>query len=104
MITDDRADEAFNYLFATTDKIGEAKAELERADILRKRCRRRSFLVAEGTVAQREAIAETAGDVGMADDRYIKAIGDYESLRAKRDIESIALDVWRTESANRRRA
>jgi len=40
----------------------------------------------------------------QADERYIKAVESFESMKAKRDIESIAMDVWRTESANRRRA
>lgn len=105
MISDDRADEAFNYLVDTTEKIGAAKAELERSEILRKRVRKRVFLGApEGPIAQREAVAEVSEDVLTVDDRYIKAIYEFETLRAKRDIETIALEVWRTESANRRRA
>lgn len=105
MITDMRADEAFEYLRDSTGKIGAAKAELERSEILRKRARKRWFLGApEGGVASREAFAEIHADVLEADDRYIKAVETFESLRAKRDIETIALDVWRTESANRRRA
>jgi hypothetical protein len=104
MISDERAEQALDYLQQTTGAIGAAKAELERAEILRKRIRRRVFLLATGTVAEREANAEGDAAVQEADDRYIAAIQEYESLRAKRDIETIALDVWRTESANRRRA
>jgi hypothetical protein len=104
VIDDARAEQAFEYLRDTTERIGQAKAELERAEILRKRIRRREFLIAEGTVAVREAQAECKADVEEADDRYVEAIKAYESLRARRDIETIALDVWRTESANRRRA
>lgn len=103
MITDDRAQQAFDYLHESTDTIGEAKAELERSEIMRKRIRKRVFLASTGTVAERDAHAECNEDVQFADDRYIAAIQAYESLRAKRDIETIALDVWRTESANRRR-
>lgn len=104
MITDERAWEALEFLRDTVDRIGNAKAELERSEILRKRIRRREFLIAEGTVAVREAQAECKAEVEEADDRFIEALKAYESLRARRDIESIALDVWRTESANRRRA
>jgi hypothetical protein len=104
VISDERASQALDYLQSTTGAIGAAKAELERSEILRKRLRRKFFLIAEGTVAVREAEAECRADVLEADDRYIEAIGAYESLRARRDIETIALDVWRTESANRRRA
>lgn len=104
MITDERAEQALEYLHSTTGKIGEAKAELERAEILRKRVRKRVFLASTGTVAERDATAECNEESKAADDRYITALGEYESLRARRDLETIALDVWRTESANRRRA
>jgi len=105
MVTDERADEAFHYLVDSTGKIGAAKAELERSEIMRKRVRKRLFLGApEGAVAQREAFAEVQDETIQADERYIKAVESFESMKAKRDIESIALDVWRTESANRRRA
>jgi hypothetical protein len=104
LISDARADEALEYLTSTTGKIGDAKAELERSEILRKRIRKRVFLTSTGTVAEREARADCEPEVRVADDRYIAAVGVYESLRARRDVESIALDVWRTEAANRRRA
>jgi len=104
VITDKRAEEAFEYLRDTTDAIGAAKGELERSEILRKRMRKRMFLAAEGSVAQREAMAENATEVESVDERYVDAVTAYATLSAKRDIETIALDVWRTESANRRRA
>lgn len=104
MISDNRAEQAFEMLRDSVGDIGDAKAELERSEILRKRLRKKFFLVAEGTVAVREAEAECQPEVAAADDRYIVAISAYETLRARRDIEGIALDVWRTEAANRRRA
>lgn len=106
MITDDRAQEAFQWLNANTGAIGIARAELERSEILRKRARKRAFVDAPdgSTVAAREALAELAPFVLEADDRYIKAVEVFESMKARQQIETIALDVWRTESANRRRA
>lgn len=104
MITDRQAEDAFEYLRDTTEKIGLARGEQERSEILRKRARKRIFVDSEGTVAQREALAEIHADVIEVDDRYIAAVIAFETLRAKRDIQAIALDVWRTEAANRRRA
>lgn len=104
MITDERAEQAFEYLRDTSEKIGAAKGRLERAEIMRKRVRKRLMLTSTAaTVALREAEAETGAETQECDDEYIAAISDYETLRAKRDIEAIALEVWRTESANRRR-
>lgn len=102
MISDARAEQAFEYLRDSTGDIGQAKAELERSEILRRRVRKRIFLIAQGPVSQREATAETHEDTITADDRYIRAIAEYETMRAKRDLETIALNVWRTEAANRR--
>lgn len=107
MITDDRAERAFEYLRDTVGLIGESRGRLERAEIMRKRTRKKAFIETDcktKTIAAREAEAETAQAVIEADDEYIAAVTEYETLKARRDIESIALDVWRTESANRRRA
>jgi hypothetical protein len=104
VISDKRAEEAFEFLRDSTGRIGAARGAYERAEILRKRIRKRVFVGAEGSVAQREALAEINEDVVKIDDEYIAAVIAFETLRAKRDIETIALDVWRTESANRRRA
>lgn len=105
MITDKRAEEAFETLRDTVAEIGAAKAELERSEILRKRTRKRLFMTAPaGTVAEREAVAESSSEAGEADDRYVKAVQEYETLKAMREVEMIAIEVWRTEAANRRRA
>ncbi len=105
VITDQRAEQAFEYLRDTTAKIGAAKAELKRAEILSKCTRKRAFIDSQGSsVAEREAKAEVHEDVILIDDRYCKAVEAFETLSATRDVETIALDVWRTEAANRRRA
>lgn len=103
MITDERADQALEWLQNHTDAIGEAKAEQERAKILMKRVRQRFFLQFEGSVAAREAAAESEPEVVAADERYCTAVAEYAKLTAKQELETIALDVWRTECANRRR-
>jgi len=105
MITDERANEAFHWLENNTANIGRTRATMERTEILRKRARKRAFIDApDGSVAAKEAYAETHNDVVVADDAYIAAVLEFETTRAKQQLETIALDVWRTECANRRRA
>lgn len=104
MITEARAEEAFEWLNGHTKAIGDARAEQERSKILAKRVRQRLFLKHEGTVTAREAAADIEPETGEADERYCLAVGTFETLKAKQELETIALDVWRTESANRRRA
>ncbi len=104
MITDERANEAFHWLENNTANIGRTRAAMERTEILRKRARKRAFIGApEGSVASKEAYAEIHDDVIKADDAYIAAVSEFETIKAKQQLETIALDVWRTECANRRR-
>lgn len=104
MITDQRAEEAFEYLRDHVAEIGKAKAELKRAEILSKRIRKRCFVEApDGSVAQREAWAEIHKDVAEIDERYVKAVEEFEIMSARREVETIAIEVWRTSSANLRR-
>lgn len=104
MITEARAEQAFEWLNEHTTAIGNARAEQERSKILAKRVRQRLFLKHEGTVTAREAAADIDPETEAVDERYCTAVASFETLKAKQELETIALDVWRTESANRRRA
>lgn len=104
MITEARAGKALDFLLDTAEEIGELKGALERAEILRKRARKTIFLTCEGSsVAQREALAETSQNALEADEQYTDAMVAYEKLKAKREIEQIVIDCWRTFEASRRR-
>lgn len=104
MITDQRADEAFEWLNNNTGVIGRARGAMERTEILRKRTRKRAFVGGpEGSVALKEAHAELHPDVIKADEEYVAAVIEFETLKGRQQVEAMAIDVWRTESANRRR-
>lgn len=93
-----------NYLASTDIPYAEAKTRMERAEILRKRARSRILLTTQGTVAERAAQADTHADVIAADDEYVEAIKQYETLRARRQRAELVIDVWRSLEASRRRA
>jgi hypothetical protein len=101
-LTDENCDEALEYLQSTCENVADAKAELERAEILRKRVRKKHFLVALGNNAEREASVEQESEVHEADDRYVAAVAAYEGLRAKRELRVIQIDVYRSQEASRR--
>ena len=101
-LTPDDCDGALQFLEETCDAIAAAKAELERSAILAKRTRKRIFLTVEGSIAQREACAETHADVISADQRHVDAISEFEALKAKREVQAIKVDVYRTQAASRR--
>lgn len=101
-LSDTDCDAALEFLQDSCDAIAAAKAELERSEILRKRLRRKWFLTSNGTVAEREALAESIAEVQESDDRYVAAVSAYEGLRAKRELRVIQVDVYRSQEASRR--
>lgn len=104
MVSEDRAWQALDFLLKTAEEIGERKGALERSEILRKRARKHVFLTCEAsTVAQKEALSETSQNALEADETYVEALVAYEKLKAKREIEQVVIDVFRTNEASRRR-
>lgn len=103
-IDEERVGKAMRYLAETDLHYAEAKAALESAEILRKRVRARVFLTEDGTVAERQAEAETHTDTEAADDQYVQAIKAFEELKARRQRAELLIDVWRSLEATRRKA
>jgi hypothetical protein len=103
MISDDRAEKALRYLAETDEACAAAKAEMERADYRAKVMRQTVFLHETGTVAERNAKAETHPSVMEASEVYFAAIKAYGAIANKRSTEAIVMDTWRTISANRRK-
>jgi hypothetical protein len=102
IIPDEKLEGALLFLAETDIKCAEQKAELERTEILRKRCRARMFLSSQGSVDQRKALAEVAPETQLADDAYIAALTAFEGTKAKRERADIIVRVYQTLSANRR--
>jgi hypothetical protein len=103
-IDEERVGKAMRYLAETDLPYAEAKAALESSEILRKRVRARVFLTEDGTVAERQAEAETHHDTEAADDQYVNAIKAFEELKARRQRAELLIDVWRSLEATRRKA
>ena len=103
VISEERMEQAVNFLAETDHDYAMAKAELERSEIHRKRVRSRIFLSEEGAVAVRQAKAEVHADTVAMDDRYIQALAAFEDLRARRQRAEIVIDVFRTLEASRRK-
>ena len=103
MIDEAQMEKALHHLAGTDDEYARAKMDLERAEILRKRVRAKVFQTGEGTVAERNAAAETSEEVGEADDVYIDAVGKHEALKASRQRAELVIEVWRSLNAARRR-
>ena len=101
-LDDDRVGKILTYLSRTDDEFAVAKANLENAEILRKRVRARAFIESEGSVAERNAESELHDDVQAADDAYIAARVAFEKLKAHRERGDQFVEIYRTLSSNRR--
>ena len=103
-ITQERMEAAMQFLAECDEPYAQEKMELEKATILAKRVRARAFLVADGSVEQRKATAEVAGDTIAADEAYCASVKAYETLKAQRQRAELVIDIWRTLEASRRKA
>jgi hypothetical protein len=103
VISDERAEEAMNYLSSTDITCAVLKADMERFEWKAKAQKQAIFKIAGGTVADRTAIAETHDDVAAAMERYFAKLSEYGQMANRRATEVIVLDTWRTICANRRR-
>lgn len=102
MITDDQVSKALTYLAETDEKAAMMKADVERKEFLYKRAKDLTFKLAEGTVADRNAIAGTSDKVAEAAEAWFVAIEHCEGVKAKRQRAALVIEVWRSCQANRR--
>lgn len=101
-ITQDRMDEALDYLSGTDELCAALGADCERLEFKAKRTKAAVFKLSEGSVAERNAIAETAGEVDAAYEDYFKALEKFNAVRNKRATETIVFEAWRSLNSNRR--
>src|SRR5271154_6094202 len=94
---------AMSFLAESDDRFAEIKTLVMRCEILCKRARARIFLTGEGNVEARKAAAEVHGEVCTADDTYIEAMREFETLKARRSRAEILIDVFRPLEASRRK-
>jgi L-lactate utilization protein LutB len=102
VIQEDRCARALAYLAETDEKAAELKAQVARKEYGAKLARSKVFLVSEGSVEARKAMAETSQDVQQAEGELADSILEFEKVKAKRATEELIVDVWRSVSANRR--
>ena len=103
-LTEDKVFKILTWLSGNDLEFAQAKANLENAEILQKRVRERLFLASdETTVAERKADAETHEEAQLADDSYIAARLEFETIKARRESAGRWYDLYRTVEASRRR-
>jgi|SRR4051812_45569480 hypothetical protein len=102
MISDERREKAMRYLAETDLECAELEGEQVRREYLLDMIKDRVFLVADGNNREREATANTSGEVQRAHEEYVQALVRFKHVKAKRQTETMICDQWRSENANRR--
>lgn len=102
MVTDARAEKAMCFLAETDRSAAAAKVESLRLEEEIKAIEAAIFTRVEGSVEQRKAMAKMHENTVEARKSYFDALLRSEHLINKRRTETLLIDVWRTEAANRR--
>lgn len=103
-ITQDRMEEALDYLLETDASCAALGADAERLEFKAKRTKAAVFKLSDGNVAERNATAETSGDTDAAYELYFKALEKFNAVKNKRSTEAIVFEAWRSLNPNRRQA
>jgi len=103
VLTEGRAMKALKYLAETDESCAELKADLARKEAKIKSTESTVFLHTTGTVAERNAYADTNPDTLAANEEYFKAIRAYNAVANKRSTESILIEAWRSVNSSRKK-
>lgn len=104
MVSEQQLEGAMNYLAETDSQGAELKAAVLRTEHMAKVTESLTFLSSTGNNEERKALARTHADTGIAWNANFDAVKQYEIVRARRERAALTIEIYRTESANRRRA
>lgn len=104
MVSEQQLEGAMNYLAETDSEGAELKAAVLRTEHMAKVTESLIFSAATGNNEERKASARTHPDSTLAWETHFGAVKNYEVIRARRERAALVIEVYRTESANRRRA
>jgi hypothetical protein len=95
-------EQAIEYLSDTDEPCAVLRSNMERAEFKAKQTKASIFRVSEGSVAERNAIADTSLDTELAYEDYFKAMLAFDAMKNRRATEAIVVETWRSLNANRR--
>jgi hypothetical protein len=101
-LNENRVEQALIRLSSTDESHAELGGQVKYLEEAIKQAKAHSFLLADGTVAEREAKAVASLKYTEAIDAHTKAYVEFKKLDNERNHEIRILDIWRTLSSNRR--
>lgn len=102
MISQDRMEKALRFLAETDEVVAELEGEMLRTEYRHGLVKDRVFLTCEGTIAERQARAESSNDALAAHEEYISSLVSLKKIKAKRATEEQVIQVWRSQESSRR--
>jgi len=101
-LNENRVEEALIKLAGTDESHALWAGQVKYAEEGLKQAKSHAFLLAEGTVAEREAKALSSENYEKAVEKYADAFKKFKTLDNQRNHEIRIIDIWRTLSSNRR--
>jgi hypothetical protein len=101
-LNENRVEEALIKLAATDKNHAEWYGEMKFLEEGLKQAESHAFLLAEGTVAERTAIAKSSETYANAVKAWTEGLKSYKFIDNQRNHEMRIIDIWRTLSSNRR--
>jgi hypothetical protein len=101
-LNENRVEEALVKLAMTDKNHAEWYGEMKFLEEGLKQAESHAFLLAEGTVAERTAIAKSSETYAKAVKAWTEGLKNYKLIDNQRNHEIRIIDIWRTLSSNRR--
>jgi hypothetical protein len=101
-LTENRVEEALIMLSSTDSSHAALAGQVKYLEEGLKQAKSHSFLLADGTVAEREAKALASVKYADAVSAWTNALKDFKTIDNERNHEMRIIDIWRTLSSNRR--
>lgn len=104
MIEDERVEKAVHFIAKQAAHIGKLRGQKAHLEHKLKIVRSQVFLRSEGTVAEREAIALASSEYIETAAEYRDCVTELDTLYTTLKAGELLIEVWRSQSANNRRA
>jgi len=102
-LNDDRVEKALIFLSSTDTEHALLGARVKEAEEAIKQAKAHSFLIAEGTVAEREAKSIASLKYANATETWVEAYKNFKILDNQRNSEVRITELWQTLSSNKRK-
>ena len=103
MISDERTEKALEFIRDHAAQIGQLRGQKAQLEHTMKVVKAQKFLSCDGTVAERQAIADACPEFSALIEDYQNCVTDLETKLTLVKGAELTIAVWQTMSANQRR-